>query len=193
MTTRGSEDLIYPSLQRPNWNDDSLKAVEILRKNAEERWVEVHKWYLREKSRKARWSKGLRILAIILGIAGAIIPILSPMIADILDARWGYVLLAAGAGALAFDKAFGFSTAWMRYMRAAMKLIAIRDEWFYEWEREHASAQPIDPRSSLELVERFSRRTNEVLTGETEAWINEFSDQNNALGGSLSTRPPGAK
>jgi hypothetical protein len=70
-------------------------------------------WYLGEKERKASWSRGLRALAAALATLGGAIPVAALAASKPVYGNWGFVLLAFAAGSLAYDRFFGYSSAWL--------------------------------------------------------------------------------
>jgi len=66
-------------------------------------------WYARRKLGKARASRCLRALAIVLAVVGGLIPIIYGIYTQAWIAQLGYALLALAAGAVAADRYFGVS------------------------------------------------------------------------------------
>src|SRR5262249_22318151 len=79
-------------------------------------------WYMKEKEQMARRSRLLRAFALILAALGGAVPVVA-LAAHRTDlGNWGYPLLALSAGAVAYDRFFGYSSAWQRYLVTATAL-----------------------------------------------------------------------
>jgi hypothetical protein len=178
--------------------DASLKAVYS--------WVEAEglraaDWYLREKRWKSRWSRWLRISAIVLATLGAALPFVAVQ-QDSGDTEWGYVLLALAAGAVALDRFFGFSTGWMRFMTAELAIRQQVQQLQFTWTRilmdqagrrftrEQAAAH-------LEMLAGVAAGFDDEVRRETMVWIEEFSsslaDELRPGGAPTSARAPASR
>jgi conflict system pore-forming effector with SLATT domain len=67
--------------------------------------------------------------------------------------NWGFVLLGLAAGCSAYDRFFGYSAAWLRYMAAAVNLRAQLVDFQLAWLREMAAVGGRSP--SSEEVQRM--------------------------------------
>lgn len=81
-------------------------VLQRLREWAEGQAEDSVAWYLRDKAIRRTASRILRGCAILLGIAGGVVPLVSAASAG-RGASWGYVLLAMAGGCLAFDHFLG--------------------------------------------------------------------------------------
>jgi SMODS and SLOG-associating 2TM effector domain 2 len=75
------------------------------------------KWYLEDAEVCGLYAKWIRVAALLLGAAGALVPLIEsalrlPEPRQI--ARWGYVLIAVGVAILALDRFGGFTWRWIR-------------------------------------------------------------------------------
>src|SRR5262249_36068460 len=114
------------------------------------RWVEAgaidaYSWYLREKEKKSRASKVLRISAVVAIALGSTIPVLALVLAPPRKAEWGFVVLALGAAILLLDRAFGFSRSWARYVATAMEIKAVLTRAQLAWARRCATGSGAGP------------------------------------------------
>jgi hypothetical protein len=176
-----------------------MTGLSQLRERAELQALEAVGWYYAKKRSKNFWSRCLRFWAIAFTVLGGLVPILAatgivePVFRYIYNAsdskdmqlaelhfnQFGYVLIGLAAGCVAFDRFFGFSTNWMRYIGAAMRIETARVKFCFEWEHLVAPLAGTDPvpdlvRELLELIEKFSLATREAVEQETGAWISEF-------------------
>jgi len=170
-----------------------------LRERAELQASEAVSWYYAKKRSKNFWSRWLRFWAIAFTVLGGLVPVLAstgliePMLRHFFNVsdrkdiqlvelhfnQFGYVLIGLAAGCVAFDRFFGFSTNWMRYIGAAMRIETARIRFGFEWEHLVAPMAGQDPtpdqtRELLEVIEKFSLATREAVEQETGAWISEF-------------------
>jgi hypothetical protein len=181
--SRNIEVLDFPRLRwgTPQEVDASLRA---LHDHAERSATQAIGWYLREKTTKGRWSRRLRVGAILLTTLGG----LAPMIASV---GWpggasglqlghlGYVFLGLAAAAVALDRFFGFSTAWMRYVATAQGLQRLLSEFRFDWAMlgmRLADRAP-DADQVLAMMQRlkdFVAAVDREVAQETQVWIAEF-------------------
>lgn len=161
---------------QPGQLDADLRKVQ--------KWVEGEAesaiaWYLDAKRPKSHWSKRLRFIAIALTTAGALVPFLAAISGDDIPVEWGYVLLALAAGAVGFDRFFGFSTAWMRYLTADMTLHQLLQRFRFERAAAVADRGGREPAPDLAIEElkamaKTADEIQAVVRDETATWVAEF-------------------
>jgi hypothetical protein len=177
---QGSPDVTVTRLPHLSWQPEDIEeSLATLYDRAETAALEAVEWYLTEKISKARWSRALRLMAILLAAAGGLVPLVNSAGVRSLDVRWGFVLLALAAACIAVDRYFGLSAAWMRYMRAALLVRGSLSEFQFEWAHEQAKAsgRPASPEhvaDRLRLLMRFSQVTHRHIEQETVTWIRDF-------------------
>jgi hypothetical protein len=159
-----------------DWRDHPATTLELLRAWAERNATEARDWYLRDKSFKRAGSRLLRALAILLGVAGGLAPLLAAAVDG--SGSWGYILLAAAAGCVAFDHFFGLSSGWMRDMTTARalerRLAAFRFAWAAANVEAAFGADHATVKLGLELVEKLATEVADLVDAETTEWITEF-------------------
>jgi len=166
----------FPEL---SWADADLTAsLEAVYHWVEGEAIRAATWYLHEKKAKSRWSRALRILAILFATAGAALPFIAANNGAV-DFEWGYVLLALAAGAVAMDRYFGFSTAWMRYMTAEQALQRRLQELQFAWatmliNRGTRVPSAHEVAAELEKLAAAAAAIGEEVRTETMAWAEEF-------------------
>ncbi|MEU5782127.1 SLATT domain-containing protein [Micromonospora lupini] len=156
-------------------------VLERLRDWAEGQAEDSVAWYLRDKAVRRRVSRVLRGCAILLGIAGGVVPLVSAASAGS-GASWGYVLLATAGGCLAFDHFFGLSSAWMRDIATAQALQRALTEFRLDWATAELSTATATEDREFDLVVRrretliraLVMRTAELVEAETDEWLSEF-------------------
>ncbi|MFJ7214792.1 SLATT domain-containing protein [Amycolatopsis sp. NPDC098790] len=173
---RRNGDLTPRSRPVVNWDDDG-SLVEVY-DWAQQVAQDAIDWYLTEKKRKARWSRGLRAAAAILTVLGGVIPVAALTAGRPELGNGGFIMLALAAGCLAYDRFFGYSSSWLRYVAAATKLRAQLNDFQLSWLQETLPARhgpaPGDPHSLIELVREFVRSLDETIRQETDSWLVEF-------------------
>jgi hypothetical protein len=195
----GSTNIESKHWDRINWAENKmLDELSKIRDHAELQALNAVAWYYNKKKSKNFWSRWLRFWAITLTISGGLVPVLSaagfveavlryygakdPLNIQLVELHFnqlGYVLIGLAAGCVAFDRFFGFSTNWMRYIGAAMRIETARVRFAFEWEHLMVPLRAKDPseddvRELLESIEKFSFAIREAIEQETGAWIAEF-------------------
>ena len=141
-------------------------------------------WYERKKNSKKAWARCLRVLAIIAVTIAGIIPILAQIFEDsslTIAPAWASVALAIAAALVILDRFFGFSSAWMRYIAAELKLSQILKEFRIDWERERAAWEGREPdRDQVQVMlakaRAFITQVDEIVRKETDEWIRQFQN-----------------
>ena len=145
----------------------------------------VTAWYQGAKGGKAMLSRGLRGLAIVLFVIGGLAPIVAGFLhgdntADRMVEinQSGYLMLGLAAGLLAFDRYFGVSSGWIRYMTSLAGIERLRSEFMLDWTVMLQKAPTsIDASAVLPFLERagtFQKAVLEIVEKETAAWVVEF-------------------
>ncbi len=141
--------------------------------------------------RKVWCSQALRLAAVVLGGVGAVIPFVATTGVALkgtgVDAQlemlrinqWGYVFLVAAGSCVAVDKLFGFSTCWIRFVDAAMRLQTVLGKFRVEWYRQMVLADlekqgPAGVGKLFDTLLDFTAKIREVIEKETGDWIAEF-------------------
>jgi hypothetical protein len=179
-----------PDVTVEKWNDQ-VKALEQLAAWAVARTVETINWYLRDKRFKRVASRTLRAAAIVLAVAGGVLPLISISTHGV-NANLGYVLLVIAAGCIAFDHFYGLSAGWMRDIIAIGalqgRLARFHLEWA-RWEATHGQALGTASAESaaatvaiaLDYIDELVAEVGRITDSETMQWIAEFSSVVTAL------------
>ncbi|HEX3445459.1 MAG TPA: SLATT domain-containing protein [Chthoniobacterales bacterium] len=134
-------------------------------------------WYRTKKKPRQQLSHFVRCTALLLAIVGGLCPLL-PEVSKIDVSRYGYILLAAGGGLILFDKLFGLSSSWMRFMVAAQELEALLDSFRVDWASEKSKlntlAATLDSDPRFQLIKDFIVNMHAVIERETNEWKAEF-------------------
>jgi len=187
-------DIQAPEWQPPAWNAESTAvSLDALRLFAEKNAQAAIDWYYRNKSAKAMGSRFLRAFTIVATSLGGLIPI--AVTTGLFDRpgatavemqlhhahinQIGYVCIGLAALAVAFDRFFGISTAWMRYIATAMSLETALVQFRIDWAKLTSSLGERMP-SGAELEILIKKISDFILTvrtlveNETKQWVSEF-------------------
>ena len=183
----------FPAAGMEQWHDTEAALTQLYR-YAEGRAIEATDWYLADKRGKRIWSRGLRLLAIVLVTAGGLQPLLEAAAPGPSRTAWGYVLLALAAAGIGFDRFFGLSSGWMRSMTTAQALERRLEQLQYDWAAECArsASRTVDPKqvqNRLALLRAFSDDVAALLQQETASWVLEFQSNLLRLERSNTSRP----
>lgn len=180
----------------PERSAESLREVFDYAMNLSE---EAVNWYIRAKNGKRYFARAFRVLAILLGAAGALLPIIGEMLADekgrsAIPAGWTAILLGTVGALLLLDRFFGFSTGWMRYMTTELHIRQIAQEFQLDWETERALWQGSAPTGEqvvqmLARCKAFVTQVNGIVREETNAWAREFESAIRQLDDAAKDRP----
>jgi len=161
----------------------TVSAAKNLAEELEKRVATLIGWYDVHSNPKARVSRSLRFLALILAIVGGLCPLLPESALKFWGwpaKEWGYSLLALAAGTLLFDKAFGVSSSWMRFKLTQVQLEAALHRYRIEVQL-IVAAFPSATSLPAEAARRFTAVTRQFIdfaetavVKETEIWILEF-------------------
>jgi hypothetical protein len=160
------------------------------------RWAEsealnAYSWYLREKERKSRASKILRILAVCMLTMGAVLPPLSLLTDKAVKPEWGYILLATGGGAVLMDRGFGFSASWVRYVKTSSAISSRIARQQMEWTVWRIGIPTPSAAECAEFAEAsirpFLLDIQDLIEAETNMWASTLGDHLTELQGILPT------
>ncbi|MEZ4383227.1 MAG: SLATT domain-containing protein [Nannocystaceae bacterium] len=166
---------------------DPGKAFLGLRQFAEDNARETIDWYLRGRRLQGRLSKALTLATLLLAAFGGLLPMFGaasialPLLGPPATYNlYGYIAFAGAGACLIFDRLFGFSSAWMRYITTSQtlqrKLEAFDLAWLAVWLKVDKGQPDADQQEELlDLLRRFRLETLEVVEKETQTWIAEFS------------------
>ena len=147
--------------------------------------IDACNWYAREKKSKQQMAKLLRILAILITAVAGIIPILLEMYPSngnpLFSPAWVSVAIAIAGVLVLLDRFGGFSTGWLRFIDAMLKIqhaIAEFDLDCAQIKLEN-SEDAQSKKQTADLIARCKElvtQVNFVIMDETRTWDNEFKD-----------------
>jgi hypothetical protein len=195
---RGSGDLTMTVPPTMSWTSTDAPAdLRRLYEWAQDMACAAIDWYMQEKHWKARWSRSLRAAAAILAAAGGAVPIAALSAGRPALGNWGFLLLAMAAGCVTFDRFFGYSSAWLRYVGAAMSLRALLGDFQLSWAGEMArlgesTVAAGDFVRLVEAIRGFVWSVNQAIRAETESWVLEFHTRLQEMESQFGPRERGA-
>jgi hypothetical protein len=163
--------------------------------------------YDKRACRVGKWSRLVRLLAIVFGVLGGVCPLLPALVTILFGASQGMVtrasqgiateasqgmvtaqaffgtlglvFFALAGSCLLLDKGFGYSSSWMRYRLAELRLRKLIRKFDIEVETELAmcggtSLSEIEARSLFATVKNFVEGVDDINIEETQIWIAEF-------------------
>src|ERR1051325_3558525 len=161
-------------------------------------------WYREKKATKATWSRFLRILTIVFSTLGGLVPLIQAsgmpsVVAGAIPAVFsriqfgqvGYLFIGLAAGAFAFDKFFGFSTGWIRYLTTMLALERSLEEFRLDWLRLTVALDGKQPTAAdyakfLDISKNVIVSVRAQIEQETQAWASEFQNTLQMLSEELS-------
>jgi hypothetical protein len=165
----------------PTWNcGDATASLHAILKYVEQQAQRHANWYRQKMQPKSRYSRWIRLWAVLLTSAGAIVPIIGQIFGSktLSTGLWASVLVGAAAALLALDKAFGFSSGWTRYTLAATNIGKALEEFRMDWNALIAKACPNPSPDQIQaLIQRakeFSVTVEGFVLQETKDWVTEF-------------------
>ena len=140
-------------------------------------------WYLVKKNAKRKWARVLRFWSIVIAALAALIPLLAQIYqghAKIhIDPVWASVALFVAATLVALDHFFGFSSSWMRFITAEVKIKTKYEEFQMDWQIKFAAlkGEPPNDAQTIELLQackEFLVSVNDIIIEEMEEWKRDF-------------------
>jgi len=164
--------------------------------------VDAYTWYATEKARKSVAAKWTRVLAIFLGGAGGIIPIVSVMKTSagtpLLSPAWATAAVGCAGVLVLFDRFFGLSSGWMRFAGAMlliraritafdMDIAALRAQTACAARQESACAAILDRCKAL------VSDINGIILDESDRWKQEFNTEISRMDEKIKEKEPEGK
>ena len=160
----------------PDWDpSDPTQSLTLLYKWTVKTTETRIAWYDQSRKPKRAGSQWLRVFSILFAAIGALCPLIdaTKIFGDeILLGQWGYVSIALAAAIVGYDKYFGLSTGWMRYIVTQLSLEKALKEFQYDWII--LNAQQSNTSALLRRIKDFSLQVESLVRQETDAWVLEF-------------------
>jgi hypothetical protein len=188
-----SYNINSPQWTPPSWQPDQVqKCLDSMRQYAENDVESAIRWYYAKKPWKAWASQLLKFLILLATALGGLLPIVSAtgifsshlpeaqrQLRNLQVNQIGYLCFGLAAAFLAFDKYFGYSTGWMRYMTTAMSLETALRTFRLDWARMTSGLAGASPSGAaletlLQKIQDFCVVGRTLIEKETQAWVIEF-------------------
>ena len=167
------ENAMPERIQFPIWDTaEPEESLMLMHQWAVDRAHGRIKWYESRSKKRKTLSQWLRIIVIFNAAAGALCPLIDatgvflskqPGVDSFTLGKWGYVFIALAAAIAGFDRYFGLSTGWMRFIVTQLSLERILQEFHYDWASLLAQQQEGQVKSNTPLLQRvkdFSLHTD---------------------------------
>jgi hypothetical protein len=185
-----ARDIVASDTNAPMWDPaDPAGSLRTLRDYAERQAGSAIGWYFHGKKSKQKLSRYCRFFAIILTALGGLIPILAAILysegtetARSLERlqfqQWGYLSIGLAGLFMGYDRFFGGSSGWMRYIITAMALETLIEEFRVDWLKLEADLgdppDTVKTLAALDRVKTFLLAIRGQVERETKAWVDEF-------------------
>jgi len=173
-----------PIVRWDRYKDKSpSEALEQIYKDAHASSATKRNWYW-SKIKGKRWtSVRARGSAFALLVVGTALPLLAGLSNDpsnrLTCTQFAITFLAVAGLIQLADKAFGWSSGWMRYITTATAMGTATDVFDIAWSKHLISKttalETSDVQTLFALAEQFERDLNKLLSDETSGWISEFN------------------
>lgn len=177
-----------PDLLELTWEPGKVQAaLENLHRHIISGAVSTSGWYNNAKCAKKYSAIFIRIVAILALAVSGIIPILSQIYAEagkpLFSPAWASVALAIAATLALFDRYFGFSSGWMRFVATEQQVSQLTREFQIEWEGMKAAWLANNPageptgeqiQTTITVFKEFVSKVQNLVKQETDKWIQEF-------------------
>jgi hypothetical protein len=176
------------NIQVPNadvvvWEPSDVSvSLANIRKYVEEQADTACRWYMQRKRMKAWFSQYMRVGAIVSTSLAALFPTAAQLIPSMPSAtKSGLIpamLVGLAAALLGADKAFGFSTGWIRYISTATSIRSALEQFRMEWalKSSQAATPPTKPEIAdlIQSATAFRLAVEGYISKETHEWAVEF-------------------
>jgi hypothetical protein len=137
-------------------------------------------WYSQHRLPRKFGSQLIRALVILFAALGALCPFLDATKVIKMDlGQWGYVCFGMAAAIFLFDKFFGLSSGWMRFMVTSLQIERALKEFQFDWIE--LNIKKATPQEFADQLKTFALSVNSLVQQETAAWVGEFKTNIEAL------------
>lgn len=161
------------------------KSLEQLHGYVTDEAARALEWYYRKRRAMQRGGRCLRLGAILATGAAGVTPLLAELLErdgqPAVEPLWAAFQLAIAGLLVLLDRFWGFTSAWVRYLRAAQALTTALDAFRIDWESHKLAQADGDPdqeqtQARIDRCKTFLLQVRAVVRRETEAWAREFQN-----------------
>lgn len=180
---------IKPKFARPPLAESELEELDVLYRAAIERALKALNWYEERQKSKKRGARFLRSSALLLGALTAIIPsviaLMPEQVHGVSSVRLNPVATITGiaaTSAILFDKFYGFSAAWGRFILTYQVIEQHLEQFKIGWRKKllaiHNSGldQTAEILQAYDYIAAFSEQLSQTIRSETEVWVRDFKE-----------------
>ncbi|HYH82337.1 MAG TPA: SLATT domain-containing protein [Longimicrobium sp.] len=147
-------------------------------------------WYQRNRVPKKRGGLSIRVMAVLLIAAAGLLPLViqlaDPLLRDgqgnelvRINPLWSSFFVGLAAALVAYDRYFGLSSGWIRYVSTALSIRTAMEAFEMEWACQRATLAGAAPNAAqleqmLAKCKEFANRLNSIVGDETNTWVQEF-------------------
>ncbi|MBW8798894.1 MAG: SLATT domain-containing protein [Streptomyces sp.] len=163
------------------FQDSRCQAIAALFAHAEKTALDAIDWYLGRRRFYAYCSRALRAMAALCVIAGSLLPLIDSATPHTVNPQWGFVLIGLSAGCILFDRVFGFSASWSRFMGCQVQLQRILAEAYIIWQQTCSEIDTESPTSHdrqllIAIAANLLRGVRATIEEETRAWTGYLAE-----------------
>jgi hypothetical protein len=114
----------------------------------------------------------LRISALVLTVLAGLVPLSEDLGMREINPEVSTVLLAVAGVLVSIDGLGGFTSGWVRYMLAQLKIERARDTFLMEWNNLRMGAS--EHQALLDRAKAFLLAVGKIVDDETQEWATEF-------------------
>jgi hypothetical protein len=180
------EDLTPNEFPKTDWQTGKLaESLEKLFNCAVKETNDSITWYELKRKPKQIGGQVLRVVAIILAGVAGIIPVIGEIFQNdgrpIIAPGWATVALAIAGLLVLLDRFWGFTSAWVRFMRSQQDLSETLRRFQFEWEEnkvEWENGQPtiVQAKAMIANCKTFVMEVHRIVRRETNLWASEFQN-----------------
>jgi len=140
-------------------------------------------WYMSNIKTKRKWSKRIRFWSILLFSLGGLVPLINAIIlenkGDWQILNLGYIAIALAGTLLLFDRFFGLSSGWIRYITTEMEISKKIKEFELRWKietygKDLDNVPTEEAKELLRVLLDFMNLIEGIVKEETSAWSTDF-------------------
>jgi hypothetical protein len=184
MGNRTSRDIRPREFPQLNWSKErTAESLGLLRNYVVEDAQQAIYWYSSKRGFKKRMAQWLRGLAIALTGIGGLMPLVSKLFEvdgrPRFDPIIGAIFLGLAAILILLDKFFGFTSGWVRFMKAEQHIGRLLKGFLFEYDQLRLAWPETGPTSEqtlrcLTFCHTLVLDVDGVVQRETDAWVAEF-------------------
>jgi hypothetical protein len=129
------------------------------------------RWYLNDADKWGKRARRIRLVAIMLGTVGVVMPLIDAALAPskVRIGAWGYVVLAVAAGLFSIDRFGGYSWRWTRSTIIWVALRRELAEFQHDWNMLMSQSDCL-VKERLARLKVFRQKVEAIISQECKDW-----------------------